>query len=121
MKNLKQIERLRRIHVLVKNQNTGTPNELAQKLSISIRLLYCLLEQLKEFDAPLSFNRRSKTYYYTDDFDLNINISIQVMTSEKLVQIYAGHSFSKYVTALQGGCSKPNYLSHLKKKLDVVG
>lgn len=121
MKNLKQIERLRRIHVLVKNQNTGTPNEMASRLRISIRLLYCLLEQLREFDAPLAFNRRSKTYYYTNDFELNINISIQVMTSEKLVQIYAGRSFCNYVTTLQGGCSKPNYLSLLKNKLDVVG
>ena len=121
MRNLKQLERLRKIHQLIKVQNTGTPNELAKKLRISTRLLYLLLEHLKELDAPLVFNRCSKTYYYTHDFELKIQVSVQVMTHDKLVQIYAGSSFANYIASLQGSCSKPNYLSFLKNKLDVVG
>lgn len=121
MKNLKQLDRLRRIHHLIKLQNTGTPNELAKKLRISIRLLYLLLEYLKDLDAPLVFNRQSKTYYYTHDFELKIQVSVQVMSHDKLVQIYAGSTLANYITSLQGNCSKPNYLSFLKNKLDVVG
>ncbi len=120
MKNLKQLERLQKIHRMIKHQNTGTPSELAEKLHISIRLTYLLLEQLREFDAPLYFNRSTKTYYYKHDFELTINISVQVIAHEKLVNIYAGKNFANYIVSLQGSCSKPNYLRYLKTKLDVA-
>lgn len=121
MKNLKQLERLQKIHRLVKSENTGTPFELAQTLHISPRLTYMLLEQLRELEAPLYYNRRTKTYYYEYSFELNINISIQVLANDKLVNIYAGRSFSNYLHTLQGSCSKLNYLRYLKTKLDVAG
>ena len=121
MNNLKQLERLRKTHQLIKLETTGTPSELSEKLHISVRQTYLILEQLKEFDAPLKFNRRTKTYYYEFDFELTINISIQAMAREKLTNIYAGQSFSNYLFSLQGRCSKAQYLSYIKTKLDVVG
>lgn len=121
MNNLKQLERLRKIHHLIQLERTGTPFELSKKLHISVRQTFVMLEQLKEFDAPLKYNRCSKNYYYEFDFDLTINISIQVMTRDKLKHIYAGSSFSNYLFALQGRCSKLNYLSYLKTRLDVAG
>jgi len=121
MNNLKHLQRLQKIHQLVKTENTGTPEELAKKLHISQRLTYLLLEQLRELEAPLLFNRRTKTYYYKRSFELNINISIQVMADDKLVQIYAGRSLANYLNSLQGSCSRPSYLSYLKTKLDVAG
>jgi predicted DNA-binding transcriptional regulator YafY len=121
MKNIKQLERLQKIHKLIKSENTGTPAELAGKLHISPRLTYLLLEQLREMDAPLSFNRRTKTYYYHGSFELSINISIQVLSGEKLVHIYAGTSFVNFVASLQGKCSRQNYFSYIKTKLDVAG
>ena len=121
MNNIKQLERLQKIHALIKSENTGTPEELARKIHISLRLTYLLLEQLREMEAPLSFNRRTKTYYYRDSFDLSINISIQVLSGEKLVNIYAGKSFANFVESLQGKCSGRNYFSYIKTKLDVAG
>lgn len=121
MNNLKQLERLRKIHQLIKTERTGTPNELSRKLHISIRQTFIMLEQLKDLDAPVKYNRSSKNYYYEFDFDLSINISIQVMSHDKLKNIYAGKSFSNYLYSLQGRCSKVNYLSYLKTRLDVAG
>lgn len=121
MNNLKQLERLRKLHRLIKIESTGTPFELSKKLHISERQTYLILEQLKELNAPLKFNRRTKSYYYESDFELNINVSIQVITQEKLTNIYAGKTFSTYLFSLQGNCSKPNYLSYFKTKLDVAG
>lgn len=120
MNNLKQLERLRKLHQLIKIERTGTPYELSKKLHISVRQTFHMLEQLREFDAPLKYNRSSKNYYYEFEFELNINISIQVLTHDKLKNIYAGKSLSNYLILLQGRCSKPNYLSHIKSKLDVV-
>lgn len=121
MNNLKQLERLRKTHQLIKHENTGTPKELAEKLHISVRQAYLVLEQLKELEAPVLFNRRTATYYYQHDYELTIHISIQVMAGEKLMNIYAGRQFSDYIDSLQGSCSRPGYLRYIKAKLDVVG
>jgi len=121
MNNLKQLERLRTAHRLIKLQNTGTPGELAQKLHISIRQTFLVLEQLKEMDAPIQFNRRTRTYYYKHEYELTINISIQVLAQDKLMNIYAGHRISNYIQTLQGSCSKPNYLRYIKAKLELTG
>lgn len=121
MTNLKQLEHLKKIHKLIKIENTGTPNELAAKLRVSIRQVFLLIEQLREMDAPILFNRRTKTYYYSMDYDLTIHISIQVMLQDQLLDIYVGKGFSNYISSLQGNCSGQNYLYYIKTKLDVVG
>ena len=121
MNNLKQLERLRTAHRLIKLENTGTPVELSQKLHISTRQTFLVLEQLKEMDAPIQFNRRTKTYFYKHDYELTINISIQVLAQDKLINIYAGHQISKYIQTVQGSCSKSNYLSYIKSKLELTG
>ena len=121
MTNLKQLERLRKIHRLIKLECTGAPLELSKKLHISLRQTYLILEHLKDLEAPLKFNRRTKTYYYEYDFELTINISIQIIAREKLTTIYAGKTFSDYLFSLQGKCSKPTYFSSFKTKLDVAG
>ena len=89
MKTIKQIERLRKAHKLIKLGATGTPSEFARKLHISEREIYRVLEYLKELDAAISFSRNSGTYYYLEDFDLFINISIQEKVKEELRTIYA--------------------------------
>ncbi len=102
MKTLKQLERLQKVHKLIKQQNTGTPFELANKLHISERELYRLLEYLKEADASISFTRNSNTYYYTNDFDLLVNISVQVLVKEEIKTIYAGSTlFYKNLKKMQ--------------------
>ncbi len=102
MKNLKQIERLRQVHELVKINNTGDPGTLAARLHISERQLYNCLEHLKELDAPLYYDRKHKTYYYSEPFDLLVNVSVQVMVHDELRSIYAGfvplqHGFRQHL------------------------
>lgn len=121
MNNLKQLERLKKAHNLIKSECTGSPSELAKKLRISVRQTYLLLEQLRELDAPIAFNRRTKTYFYSFDYELTIHISVQVMVEDQLMNIYSGKGLSNYINSLQGSCSTQNYLCYIKAKLDVVG
>ncbi len=90
MKTLKQLERLRKAHKLIQQQHTGTPNEFAKTLGVSRRQLYNIIEYLKELGAPLIYNRKSNTFYYEYDFDLLVNITVQVLVHEELKTIYAG-------------------------------
>ncbi len=121
MNNLKQLEQLKKVHRLIKSECTGSPSALAKKLHISVKQTYLILEQLREMDAPIAFNRRTKTYFYLTDYEVTINISIQVLVQDKLMNIYAGNQMSNYISSLQGSCSKQNYLCYIKTKLDVVG
>jgi hypothetical protein len=90
MKTLKQLERLRKAHKLIKQGNTGSPSEFSNRLHISERELYRILEYLKEMDAKISFSRNNNSYYYTDDFDLLVTISVQALVNQELITIYAG-------------------------------
>ena len=90
MKTLKQLERLRKAHKLIQSENTGTPREFANKLYISEREIYRILEYLKEVDAIICFSRNANSYYYTSDFDLMVHVSVKVLVKEEIRTIYAG-------------------------------
>lgn len=93
MKTLKQLERLRKAHQLIQQECTGTPSEFANKLNISERQLYNITDYLKKIDAPIEYQRKTQTYYYTTSFDLLVNVSVQVLIADEVRNIYAGSTF----------------------------
>ena len=76
MKTIKNLERLQLIHSLIKIENTGSPSELAKRMRISERLVYNLIEQLRDYKTSISYNRGRKTYYYCEDFQLMVNMRL---------------------------------------------
>lgn len=59
------LNRIRRLDALIRQKRTGSPKELAEKLDISERWLYILLDELKtELDCPISYDRRRRSYVY---------------------------------------------------------
>lgn len=90
MNSIKNLERLRQIHSLIEQEISGTPWELAQRLKISERLVYHLIEQLKDYNAPIQYDRGRKTYYYSDDFRLEVNISVSVISNDEITQLLGG-------------------------------
>lgn len=93
MKNLKTLERLQQIHNLIAIENTGSPRELSNLLQISERSVHLLLEQLKDYNANICYSRSRKTYYYCEDFDLQVSISVNVLTNNEVTQIFGGSYF----------------------------
>jgi len=73
------LERLQKLHRLIVNETTGTPKELATRLRVSERLIFCLLDELKDYEAKIAYDRKRKTYFYSDDFELDINISVSTI------------------------------------------
>lgn len=117
MKTIKNLERLQQLHSLIGKEVTGTPGELAIKMNISERLVFALVEQLREFDANIYYSRKSKTYYYCDDFELRVNISVTVLKNNELTEIFAGRYFSKENPSLQALCSEQGYISNITSLL----
>ncbi|EAR15690.1 MULTISPECIES: DNA-binding protein [Robiginitalea] len=90
MKNIKHIERLQRLHNLIKMECTGSPSEVAFRLGISERTVYYLIEQLKDYEAKIGYDRSRKTYFYKDDFVLEVNFSICIGAHDHVMEILEG-------------------------------
>ncbi|RAV29509.1 DNA-binding protein [Sinomicrobium soli] len=104
MKNLKNLERLQQLHQLIAREATGSPTQLARLMQISERKVYQLIEQLKDIEAPVSYSRVHKTYFYEDDFDLKVTVSVRVLRDNELTEIFGGSYF------LSNGALKYNIL-----------
>lgn len=117
MKTLKNLERLQQIHELIEAENTGTPGEIANKMEISERLVYNLIEQLKDFEAEICYSRKSKTYYYCEDFQLKVTFSVTVMAKNQLTEIFGGSYFLQENNSLQGLCGEHGYICTSKTRL----
>lgn len=90
MSSIKILERLQRLHSLIVQECTGSPLELSRKLHISERSVYNLLDQLKDFKAEIVYDRSRKTYYYNNDFKLQIQLSFSVISNNELTEVLAG-------------------------------
>ena len=90
MKTIKTLERLQHVHKLIKEECSGSPRELALKLKVSERTIYNIIEQLKDLEAPIKYDRSRKTYLYTQDFDLSISLAFSVLFNNVVTDIYSG-------------------------------
>ena len=90
MYNIKSLERLQQLHKRIEQENTGTPKELAVYMAISERLLYNLIDMLKDINAPVNYSRSRKTYFYGDFFELQVNISVKAMTHNEVTNVFGG-------------------------------
>ncbi len=60
------VTKIKQFILLVEKERTGTPKEVAQKLSVSDRMIYNYVYLLKNsFDVPIEYNRYKKSYNYT--------------------------------------------------------
>jgi len=90
LNTIKNLERLQRLHQLIKNERTGTPKELASRMYVSERLIYNLIDQLKDYDAGICYDRSRKTYYYCHDFQLLVSISVMVRSNNEVTKVLGG-------------------------------
>jgi predicted DNA-binding transcriptional regulator YafY len=57
---------LEQIDSLLRRRDTGTPNQLAQKLGIGRATWFEWLEQLRaDLGLPIAYDTAARTYYYT--------------------------------------------------------
>ncbi len=75
---IEQIERLERLSKLIEKESTGTPHDLANHLSVSKRQLFYHLDLLRDLGAPISYSRKSETYYYLENAKVRISFTIEI-------------------------------------------
>jgi len=72
MKNdIKATDCLCRLHELIEQGRTGTPDELARRLRISRGQLYRILNMLNDYGADIRYNRSLNTFAYNNSFKVS--------------------------------------------------
>ncbi|SEF91800.1 DNA-binding protein [Algoriphagus boritolerans] len=87
MEFIKQIERLQLLNKLVKEKRTGSPEELAKRLSVSRAKLYLILEELRDRNVYIKFNKRINSFEYEACRGINLEFSFRILRQdeEKLI------------------------------------
>lgn len=96
MKSLKTLERLQQLHILIYNENSGSPNDIAKLMQISERRIHHLIQELKIMGAKICYSRTRCTYYYCEHFDLKVMISVTVINKDETTQIFGGSYFLRH-------------------------
>lgn len=59
--------RLQQLDQLIRFKNTGNPEKLGARLGVSERTIYDYVNLMKQFGAPVRYDRERETYYYAAD------------------------------------------------------
>ena len=69
---IEKLNLIERIDQLIRMKATGTADELGEKLRISRRNVYMIIDLMKSMDAPILYDITKKTFYYEYDCELSI-------------------------------------------------
>jgi hypothetical protein len=85
------IDRVNRIHQLIRLEATGSPDEFAGKLNLKKRQLYNILEEFKDYGADVRYSRIKNSYYYNNNFDVMVEISISPLSKNEELSFNGGN------------------------------
>jgi len=95
------INRAERIHRLIRNESTGTPCQFAEKVNLSRRQLYNLLDEFKDFGAEIKYDRTKESFFYVNDFCLEMTVRvINPTTSSENRSFYGGFCENNSASAI---------------------
>ncbi|MDR0546535.1 MAG: DNA-binding protein [Dysgonamonadaceae bacterium] len=68
MSMFQTIQKIDRIHQLIRMEATGAPDEFAGKLHLKKRQLFNILAEFREQGADIQYSSFRSTYYYRNNF-----------------------------------------------------
>lgn len=87
---LKQIQRIERLHQLLKLKATGSPKDCAGKLEISERQLYNTLELMKALGAPIYYDIANGSYCYEYEVECMFCFPVKPNVNETNISHFKG-------------------------------
>ncbi len=76
----KQLNRLQQIDQLIRQKRTGNAKEFANKLGLSRRQVYYILEELKSMGLDIMYDRYVKSYIYLRPYHFIVSFKIKELT-----------------------------------------
>lgn len=94
MEFVRQIERLQLLNKLVREQRTGSPEELAERLGVSRAKLYLILAELRDEGVCIRYNKKQNSFIYEDCKGINLEFSFKVLCPEEENSINGGEKIN---------------------------
>lgn len=66
MSFISNFHRIKRLEQLIRLKATGTPDQLAERLRVSKRTVFNLIENLKQMGKNIKYDAHRKSYYYEE-------------------------------------------------------
>jgi len=76
MNLLEKIRLIERVHGLITREGTGSPAMLANRLNISERNIYNLINVMKEMGAPIYFCKSRNSYCYEEEVRFSFGFKV---------------------------------------------
>ncbi len=87
MSIIKYLERIKRMDDLIRRKATGTPDEFACRMDLSLSALAKYIKLLKEMGAPIAYDNNRKSYHYLFPCKLKIGFESKYLTDKELIEI----------------------------------
>ncbi len=78
----KYLERMERMHLLIRRKSTGNVEELAEKLQLSRRQTLEYIHEMREMGAPIQFCTYQRTYYYAYEVAFQLAGFVELTSTE---------------------------------------
>ena len=88
------LEKLSILNKLIRQERTGTPGDLAQRLSISRSKLYEIIDELNSRGTEIKYSRNRNTFYYNNDLFFDVRFAIRSLIGVDLPQDLSFRPFS---------------------------
>lgn len=95
MEFIRQVERLQMLNKLVREQKTGSPDELAQRLGVSRSKLYLILEELRDQGVCIRYNKQVNSFVYEECLGISVKFSFEILSCGEKNSIKGGKYFEK--------------------------
>jgi hypothetical protein len=118
MNILQTLERFEKLHSLISTRRTGKPDELAKRLGVSRASLYVLIDEFNALNMPVTYSRKSETFYYKHDVRLTVAFKVEIIdNSKELCEINGGFSIYSVPFTFSDGRNLPlySYLAEYKE------
>jgi hypothetical protein len=91
MELFKDIETVERLHLLIRNKATGSPEDLARRFNMSKRNIMRILEKMKSSGFPIAYDHFRQTYFY--DGEVTFDLKIIIVQGDEVIRIKGGENF----------------------------
>jgi predicted DNA-binding transcriptional regulator YafY len=68
---LERLQKLERLHHLIRRKGTGSAKELSERLNVCPRTIYQLLNDLRHQGASISYDHKRGSYCYTQETEFH--------------------------------------------------
>lgn len=86
----KQIERIQYIDNLIQKRKTGNAKELSNKVGVSRRHIYRIIENLKDLGVPIEFSKIDNSFIYEKPCRIDIKFQVKFLTEDECLDINGG-------------------------------